>query len=383
MLSNMDFDEESSAHHLFLCPKARFRYKDKFHEIDGESCNIIDTSCSFRNSGVRLSHLSHPDHYVFPLPWCNNKVGEGDVPFCSACCCKTIGTDCYICDVSNAIYHKECVEAPSKIKHPLHSKHPLQLIKFTYRTTKLCYCCGQSISYLIYYCSVCNFSIFSICAQKPLRLTIDHPKRHAHTLTLFPRQGPLTCSTCGLDHYKCSFYICAPCDFVVHVDCIYLPWVIRISRHPHRLSYTSSLPSGEWSCGVCRQKVDEFCGEYSCNRGCAYGVHSKCATRNDIWDGKELEGIPEEFDEVEDERPLFEKIGDKLIRHFGHEHHILRLDEEVNRVYNEKKICQGCVVPIYEVVDMERRMVIVVVGLVFESTVVFLTNAARKHVISI
>ena len=29
------------------------------------------------------------------------------------------------------------------------------------------------------------------------------------------------------------------------------------------------------------------------------GVHSKCATRYDVWNGKEFEGVPEETEDIE------------------------------------------------------------------------------------
>ncbi|KAH0874895.1 hypothetical protein HID58_072257, partial [Brassica napus] len=79
-----------------------------------------------------------------------------------------------------------------------------------------------------------------------------------------------------------------------HTYCVYHPYVIRISRHHHRVSFTSSPPSKKLICGVCRRKVDSSYGAYACNKCDDYFVHTKCALRKDLWDGKELEGIPEE-----------------------------------------------------------------------------------------
>ncbi|KAG2292017.1 hypothetical protein Bca52824_038686 [Brassica carinata] len=64
---------------------------------------------------------------------------------------------------------------------------------------------------------------------------------------------------------------------MVHSMCIYLPRVIKLTRHPHRHSHTSSLvPSDhEFSCGVCHKTADINYGQYSCNRGCHYAVHPK------------------------------------------------------------------------------------------------------------
>lgn len=72
---------------------------------------------------------------------------------------------------------------------------------------------------------------------------------------------------------------------------------------------------------------------------CGYVVHSRCALRNDIWDGIELEGVPEEFDIYQDIEP-FERIADGIILHFSHGHH-LRI--EASKVYDKT-----CVLPIYE-----------------------------------
>ncbi|KAL9809056.1 hypothetical protein AtNW77_Chr5g0084921 [Arabidopsis thaliana] len=127
-----------------------------------------------------------------------------------------------------------------------------------------------------------------------------------------------------------------------HQDCIYFPYVIKISRHHHRISYTSSLPSGKWSCGVCRQMVDNDYGAYSCNKCDDYFVHSRCALRRDLWDGIELEGVSEEPEIVVEP---FITISDGIILHFSHGHH---LKLKISRVYDEKKVCQACILPIYE-----------------------------------
>ncbi|KAF3540032.1 hypothetical protein F2Q69_00025441 [Brassica cretica] len=129
----------------------------------------------------------------------------------------------------------------------------------------------------------------------------------------------------------------------VVLDCIYLPFVIRISRHDHRLSFTYSLPR-ILSCGVCRQKVDEDYGSYSCTKDCSYAVHSKCATREDVWDGKELEEEPEEDYE---NLNSFEVIGDGIIQHFSHSHHMKFERKTTDIMYDDEKRCQACLLPFY------------------------------------
>ncbi|XP_019091078.1 PREDICTED: uncharacterized protein LOC109128693 [Camelina sativa] len=169
--------------------------------------------------------------------------------------------------------------------------------------------------------------------------------KYNHTLALFPTQTPFTCSVCALIHLKGPLYIYPPCDFAVHQKCFNLPQVIRISRHPHRISFTTSFGQGDWYCGVCRRRIDNDYGGYSCIKdGCLYATHSKCGTQRNVWDGKELEGEPEE---VEEEVEPFVRISDGVIQHFSHEHHHLRLDENTDRDYDENKLCQACITPIY------------------------------------
>ncbi|CDY36689.1 BnaCnng07910D [Brassica napus] len=127
-----------------------------------------------------------------------------------------------------------------------------------------------------------------------------------------------------------------------HTYCVYHPYVIRISRHHHRVSFTSSPPSKKLICGVCRRKVDSSYGAYACNKCDDYFVHTKCALRKDLWDGKELEGIPEEPEMVVE--PL-ERFSDGVILHFSHDH---RLKLEISGAYDEEKFCQACSLPIYE-----------------------------------
>ncbi|CAH8267472.1 unnamed protein product [Arabidopsis lyrata] len=249
------------------------------------------------------------------------------------------------CAGCNGENHEEYNKTPVEIKHHLHPKHSLQLVKLKGGETRKCYCCDEDIIMIFFYCSTCDFAMNMICFAKPPALSMDLPKWHEHTLALFPSQASLPCNLCALTHSSCPFYICPPCDFVVHQRCISLPRVIRISRHPHRVSFTASFEQGDWRCGVCRRKIDNDYGGYSCSKdGCSYAAHSRCATQRNVWDGIELEGVPEEIEEVE---PPFVRISDGIIRHFSHLHHHLRLDENTCRDYDENNQCQACVMPIY------------------------------------
>ncbi|RID64099.1 hypothetical protein BRARA_E03057 [Brassica rapa] len=262
-------------------------------------------------------------------------------------------TDFFWCHKCTLAYHKKCVEP--EIKVPYHPKHPLQLLFRSPKSTlhvggshyNKCHCCGENTHEGFYYsCSICDFDLLPGCAISLNILSINYPKRHDHTLTYFPRINSLTCDVCALSDDKCFIYVCYQCDFVVHKTCIYLPTTIRISRHDHRLSFTLiPHPNKNWSCGVCRQRVDKNYGRYSCVKDCDYVVHSKCATRKDLWDGRELEGEPEtKYEDIK----AFKDIGDGVIEHFSHPNHNMRLDKKESDKVADGKRCQACILPIYE-----------------------------------
>ncbi|CAH2078701.1 unnamed protein product [Thlaspi arvense] len=237
-----------------------------------------------------------------------------------------IGTCYYICATCDRKFHKECIECPLEIQHPSYPFLSLKLHHFYPSDDESvnkwqCFCCQETILQQLYYCPTNKLIMDPVCAMKPIPIFIDHPKRHLHTLTIFPKQNFLPCGVCGLIREHSPTYI--------------------ISRHHHRIS-TSSLPSGKWSCGVCRRKVDNNYGAYSCNKCDDYFVHTKCALQEDLWDGKELEGTPEEPEIVVEP---FERISDGIILHFAHGHH-MRL--QISGAYNEGKFCQACSLPIYE-----------------------------------
>jgi hypothetical protein len=254
----------------------------------------------------------------------------------------------FICKDCNGEDHIECEKTPVEVKHLLHPKHSLQLVsqKSSIIQTRKCFCCDEDLKKIFYYCTGCDYDMNIACAEKPPVLFIDRPKWHADTLALFQRQAFLTCNVCAVADSSSPIYMCPPCDFVVHQRCTGLPRVIRISRHRHRISFTTSFDEGDWSCGVCRRKIDNDYGGFSCIKdGCSYAAHSRCATQKNVWDGIDLEGVPEEIEEEEVEP--FVTISKGVIHHFSHQNHHLRLDENRDRIYDENKLCQACIMPIY------------------------------------
>ncbi|XP_010525295.1 PREDICTED: uncharacterized protein LOC104803118 [Tarenaya hassleriana] len=244
-------------------------------------------------------------------------------------------------------------DSPMEMKHPYHPPHSLSLLHphsdYDYETSEVCSCCGDNLGRgCAYHCPLCSFFMHLRCAEKPPVLEVAQPKSHGHKLVLLPKPRPFTCDACGLLLDGPTLpWACLECGVMFHRECIDLPRVIRISRHPqHRLCYVPSPPSPahepSWSCGVCRKVVDNPYGAYSCIKGCDYVAHSKCATRGDVWDGADLEGVPEEAEDVEDP---FEVIDDKVIHHFSHEHH-LKLNEDDDTSFDGSKHCQACALPI-------------------------------------
>ncbi|KAG7619347.1 DC1 [Arabidopsis suecica] len=268
--------------------------------------------------------------------------------------CEEIGYGFpYKCLECGLTFHIDCVWDPSGLKylpeviHPLdvknHSCHPLHPLKLVltgqlpdYSDGK-CRLCEKKIdSPLFYHCSPCNFTLDMRCALNPPSIFFEDSKTHDHQLTLLPRLDSFTCNACGLKGDR-SPYICVQCNFIIHQECLTLPRLININRHDHRVSRTNLLGLVNSVCGVCRQKVDWTWGGYSCQRCSNYVVHSKCATRKDVWNGKELEGVIEETEDIE---PYVE-IDDNTIQHFSHGDHYLKLDDN-GVLCDENKRCSAC-----------------------------------------
>ncbi|KAG7658124.1 Zinc finger PHD-type [Arabidopsis suecica] len=323
---------------LFLCPFRRIhpKYSDSL---------IYPIRYSPLYVGSTLqSDQQDEDHSVLPLFWCNNKEPDVDGG-CAVCRDSNFGTGYYLCVLCDKIFHTECVQSPLTIKHPYHPEHFFQLsCRGSNAPHKECSCCGNIAKNMVYCCTICEAFMHTTCAVKSIPFVVDQPKCHDHALTLFPRQASLTCNVCGLLRKNYSTFVCLRCNFVAHNDCMYSPHIIKISRHHHRISYTAFLQSEEWSCGVCRKIVDGDYGAYTCEKCDDYVVHVRCALRKDVWDGVELEGVPEDDDITQDVGP-FKIISEGVILHFLHSHH---LQLEVSRLCDKSKFCQACVLPICE-----------------------------------
>ncbi|KAG2278958.1 hypothetical protein Bca4012_040724 [Brassica carinata] len=283
----------------------------------------------------------HPHKLILLKEWtefeCSAKCGRDDCRFH------------YKCDECDVAFHVDCVwhpatDHPTEVNHSYHSLHPLKLLtgeppEYSDGTCRLC---GREIDKeLFYHCSSCNFTLDMPCVLNPPQKSLVDPKVHDHQLTLLPRLDSFTCNACGLKGDR-SPYACFDCGFMIHQECLCLPRVININRHDHRVYRTSVLGVVDSVCGVCRKKVDWTYGGFSCKRCPGYVVHSKCATRGDVWNGKELEGVPEEEEDVEP----YVVIDDNTIHHFSHIEHYLRRIHGNGVLYEDNKWCSACTHPI-------------------------------------
>ncbi|ESQ46188.1 hypothetical protein EUTSA_v10000441mg [Eutrema salsugineum] len=323
---------------LFLCPSLRLKVQEEtipFSEFllnktfpyfrTDQGFILYTTSPHFHNTDEQVQqHLlgSDSDDKICKLPvvpifWCNNKEPDYDQFHCGACKESMLGTDYYLClSRCGQMFHKECVESPPEIKHPSYPFLSFQLYAYPCYS-QLCICCKLYLNNMMYHCPTYKLTMHPVCAMKPIPIFIDHPKSHPHPLTLFPKQASLLCDVCGLTEKSSPIYVCTRCVFVVHQSFYIYPT-------------------------FCRKKVDNSCGAYNCKKCCDYFVHTRCALRSDVWDGVDLEGVPEEPEIIVEP---FETIADGIILHFTHGHH---LQLEISIVYDEDKFCQACILPIYE-----------------------------------
>ncbi|XP_020882504.1 uncharacterized protein LOC110228725 [Arabidopsis lyrata subsp. lyrata] len=291
---------------------------------------IIDSLCS--RSDLNMEWHDHP------LLMVDFKASLMSCDFCHG-----TSKHGYCCPRCRLVIHEGCVsvfESP-EITHPSHVRHPLKLIASGAPdyTDRSCHICGDTTGNLLYHCDICKFNLDLDCAiEGPPPVALSNMKVHKHTLTLMPKLISFVCDACGTKGDR-SPYICVQCDFMIfHQKCARLPRVIHVNHHDHRVSFKYSLGPGEWRCGVCWEEIDWSYGAYICSICPCYAIHSLCATRRDVWDGKELDGVPEKVEYIEP----FKRNDDNTITHFAHQHNLMSL----GKGGEESSLCGGCVCPI-------------------------------------
>ncbi|KAL9814241.1 putative chromatin regulator PHD family [Arabidopsis thaliana] len=260
-----------------------------------------------------------------------------------------LGYHCTDCRLS---LHDQCID-PLSLNRPFLCSHILKIfwnstrsyISWSRLDDYICHFCRRELGWLYARCTICNINVDGNCLFSLPPLTISKRKHHKHSLTLLPRLVTFTCNACGVEDDR-NPYVCLECNMMVHKNCIEnLPRVISINRHDHRISHTFHIGERErdWECGVCRKTINWVYGGYKCSRCPSYAVHSRCATRYEVWDGLELEDVPEEEEEIEDPFKVINDKGD--IIHFSHEEHLLRLDE-IYVTDDANMRCRCCVLAI-------------------------------------
>ncbi|KAG5416088.1 hypothetical protein IGI04_003655 [Brassica rapa subsp. trilocularis] len=303
-----------------------------------------------------LSHPAYPRHNLslrvsHAIPLGCFTCGQNYTMFAEEYHCATCGVE----------FHDGCHQRPRRFTHPYHLQHPLTLfyrgpehgtnfnpcgpntfdqgrIAQPFADTVVsksdivfdkCTWCGKDFQGDWFYrCLICSFCLDLPCATTLPPLTIANPKGHHHSLLFLPRPLLVPCDACGLVNALEPSYACFQCNYMVHQKCIDLPRVIKITRHPQRLSfipYRSPVISG-FAIKMLTSNM---------------GTHPKCTTDKNVWDGRELEWEADESDENEEDIAPFKKLGDGIIDHFCHEHHLKH-----NGVGDTEKQCEACVFPI-------------------------------------
>ncbi|KAF8046340.1 hypothetical protein N665_3834s0003 [Sinapis alba] len=320
--SSCDCCGENLLSPCYTCPTCKFK---------------VDLVCGMKPPRPAIEHPVCHDHPLVFL-----KKQEVEVP-CEACK-ESIGGASYSCLECHVYFHLDCVHLSKEVNHPCHPSHPLKVVAFDpLDVQKSCHFCLVQPENVMYHCSICNFTMCFSCIKNPPPLVVEDIKTHNHPLKLFSNQISFICKFCGFEGSDTKPYICFTCNFVVHGKCIGLPRVIKINRHDHRISFTYHHGHrGRTECGVCGGMVGLYNGAYCCSACANYTVHPGCATDLSVWNGVELEGIPEWTEDV----APFELAGHNLIRHFSHSKHALRFLEDKAIQYDECIRCEACIRPL-------------------------------------
>ncbi|KAG2300077.1 hypothetical protein Bca52824_036549 [Brassica carinata] len=293
------------------------------------------SSCRFKvhfKCGIKPSPLAieHPLCHDHPLAYLKKRDEESPCELCE----ENINGPSYSCIQCHVHFHLDCIHLAKEVNHPCHSNHPLQLIA----VESLINGAEKKITLSLF---ICNFSICLICIKNPPPLVIEHTKTHKHPLHLFSKKMPFICDVCGEEGDEMP-YVCVLCAFLIHGECIDLPRIININRHDHRMYFTHHLGPDYLKCGVCHLSLNQYHGTYSCSVCPNYAAHSRCVVRSGVWDGVELEGIPDDTKYI----APFKVVADDLIVHFSHKDHTLRLHKD-NVTQSDRWLqCEACMYPV-------------------------------------
>ncbi|XP_042008650.1 uncharacterized protein LOC121757199 [Salvia splendens] len=256
--------------------------------------------------GESFTHMIH-EHPLSLIPDSAGKRGYR--PWCYGCLRYFIPGDAkYGCSLHwcgfDGLLHKECMEMPREIMHPIHPSHSLALyVSYGYNE---CEICKKGCSELSYRCSQrgCNgLAIHLGCSvglneKDSAQPVMKHPSHPQHELRFSKktRWCPFPCDACGATE-KGDSYTCTICDYSIHESCALLPASKEFPRHhpAHSLSLAFDVPTVyiqyQFECAICNKTLPLRRWVYHCNL-CSYVVHLNCA--NSIFDNEYASAIDDE-----------------------------------------------------------------------------------------
>ncbi|XP_028057059.1 uncharacterized protein LOC114261054 [Camellia sinensis] len=188
-------------------------------------------------------------------------------------CLELISAPYYGCSESDCdfLLHKYCADLPSKIQHPLHPKHTLNLLTSCCIS---CNACDTLCNTFAYQCGECyNFNIDVKCVSFPL--TIRHDA-HEHVLALDKDPGRAHCNACQKEFggyaLRCSG---RHCNFNLHIGCASLPRTVKHRYDKHALVLTYCPLDKEYCCKICEKEMNPKHWFYCC-ADCEVGLHPDC-----------------------------------------------------------------------------------------------------------
>ncbi|KAL8261562.1 hypothetical protein R6Q59_025611 [Mikania micrantha] len=245
---------------------------------DDDHPNLI--CCPFPDESFNL--LMH--HFI-------NKVSLHDPVnreqlLCDGCVRPITNIPFYKCsqDSCDFVLHEWCTRLPSEIQdhhdHPEHTLFLLQKAPADFLGLFLCKICELPCNGFAYGCKQCEYLVDVNCGFIPDAIT-----HAAHPNHLLQRYKPSsldrkTCKACFTYSENIGYY-CHPCNFFLHNYCaLLLPGTIRhrFDKHPLSLRYhPAENHASEYFCEICEDEFDPISKWFYHCSTCASSMHTACA----------------------------------------------------------------------------------------------------------
>ncbi|KAJ4907926.1 Cysteine/Histidine-rich C1 domain family protein [Raphanus sativus] len=236
-------------------------------ELEGkpEEIEIVHDPFETIADGIIL-HFSHRHHLKLEI----SRVYDED-KYCQGCVLPIFEGNYYSCvdDHCDFILHERCVNAPRKIRHPLHAR-PLTLKVVTnefYDNRGFFYCSAcQRVSNGFIYEDSSEEKFFWLDLQCALISEPFEYEGHDHPLFLALTPDEERGATRQICHdYSCGKsrkLNCIECDFIICFECATLPYKAKYKHDNH-----SHQP--DW-CEACEKKIvhPKEGGLYACDEYC-------------------------------------------------------------------------------------------------------------------